>query len=96
METHLSNPYFLFVIGLLGTFTYFIQEYRKDGRGKEEGLNAFRALGRYYLVKHPFRTLIGLIGYVVTFAASLPEVGIFTSYGLGLACMKLSEKAGLE
>jgi len=94
MPEILSNMYVLFLIGLLGMFTLFIQNYRKDGRGQEEGLNAFRALGRYYLVKHPFRTLLGFIGYIVTFAASVPEINILTAFGLGLACMEISAKLG--
>ncbi len=96
MFDYLDNMYVIFASGLLGVLTLFIEDYRKEGRGKEEGLNAFKALGYYYLMKHPFRTLSGLIGYVVSFGYSYPTVNIMTAFGLGIACMTLSKKAGVK
>jgi len=93
--TFLSNPLFLFFVGIIGLFAHCIKKYKRNQLDKKYG-NTVSALVGYYVKSDSLSTIYSFIGYLAGFlgAMKLGHTDIMTVFMLGYLCDSIFNKGG--
>lgn len=100
VEMVITNPFFIFSMGLLGMVAHFIKKYQ-EGPAQSgltpsaEGTNILKAFVRYFFVVDVLNTIRAFIGYcgLMLVLFSLGEAGPVSALVSGITCNSFFNKA---
>lgn len=94
MESLMSNPWFIFVIGFLGMVAHFLKKYSMNQLQCSE-VNPINSFLNYYFKRDILNTITTVIAYIVVFFVmyQMGETTVFASFSGGYMCDSILNKA---